>query len=459
MCLANVTILVGQVETSSQSDYAQPSPTVVLSPDVSAVHRIIIASAKNKVHPPPIIHAVQMPQHANDTEVVRVVDGEEQDNAHQQQGNDEEKDGKQKEEEEEENDDEEESGDDEYWLGDDEYREESSSLDEPEDKSPIIQILREAGIDDIDNETLAALPTWKEVTRLYGSKPRIHGLETSSCRAFQQHSHPADHFLGVAGCFNSGTNLLSELLIHNCLMTKRMETYGPQNKGIRWQVPWGKHSPPLNEEFRTRHKTKPGDENIQAHNVFAAVTIRDPYVWMRSMCRHPYGAYWPNDTGHCPNLIPNELDVKKEPWLQYKQSVPIDVQYSEFNRQHESLVHFWNEWYAEYLQAPFPRLIVRFEDLIFHAKEVTTQVCNCAGGTMQPRFSYIQNSAKKGTPGAHGKDGEKTSFIDAIVKYGKETSRLDGFTADDIAFARSHLNLKLMDLFGYPFDEPPQSIQ
>jgi hypothetical protein len=398
-----------------------------------------------------------MQQHANDTEVV--VDGDEQDNAHQQQGNDEEKDGKQKEEEEEEENDDEESGDDDYWLGDDEYREESSSLDEPEDKSPIIQILREAGIDDIDNETLAALPTWKEVTRLYGSKPRIHGLETSSCRAFQQHSHPADHFLGVAGCFNSGTNLLSELLIHNCLMTKRMETYGPKNKGIRWQVPWGKHSPPLNEEFRTRHKTKPGDENIQAHNVFAAVTIRDPYVWMRSMCRHPYGAYWPNDTGHCPNLIPNELDVKKEPWLQYKQSVPIDVQYSEFNRQHESLVHFWNEWYTEYLQAPFPRLIVRFEDLIFHAKEVTTQVCNCAGGTMQPRFSYIQNSAKKGTPGAHGKDGEKTSFIDAIVKYGKETSRLDGFTADDIAFARSHLNLKLMDLFGYPFDEPPQSIQ
>ena len=292
LCLANVIIIVGQVET--HSDQQQLDETVI-SPD-SAVHRI--ASGGKKV-PPPIIRGVQM-QQTNDTASVVIVDDDKKDDVDQGYDESEEEKSEEEEEEEEEESEEESDGDD-YWLGDDDsIKEESKSLDEPEDKSPILQILREAGIDDIDNETLAILPTWKEVTRLYGLKPRIYGLET--CKAFQQHSDPAEHFLGVAGCFNSGTNLLSELLIHNCLMTKRMEKYGAQNKGIRWQVPWGKHSPPLDEEFRKNHKTKPGDKNIEAHNVFAAVTIRDPYVWMRSMCRHQYGAYWPNDTGHCPNL-------------------------------------------------------------------------------------------------------------------------------------------------------------
>jgi hypothetical protein len=240
-----------------------------------------------------------------------------------------------------------------------------------------------------------------------------------------------------------------------------MAKYGAVNKGVRWQVPWGKHSPPLNDEFRRTHKTKPGDKDIEAHNVLPIVTIRDPYVWMQSMCRHNYGAYWPSETGHCPNLIPDERDIKAEPWLKYKKSVPIDVQYSADagNRQHDSLVHFWNEWYGDYLKATFPRVLVRFEDLIFHAKEVTTKVCECAGGTMQPKFTYITNSAKKGTPGAHGSKQDRTSFIDALVRYGKDTDRLNGFTKEDIEFARSNLNLELMGLFSYEFDEPPRSVQ
>jgi hypothetical protein len=69
---------------------------------------------------------------------------------------------------------------------------------------------------------------------LYGPEPVIHGLNT--CASFRDSSDPADHFLGVAGTFNSGTNLLSELLIHNCHMTARMAKYGPINEGIRWQV-------------------------------------------------------------------------------------------------------------------------------------------------------------------------------------------------------------------------------
>jgi hypothetical protein len=320
------------------------------------------------------------------------------------------------------------------------------------DKEPILQILREAGFDDIDEETIRKLPTWTEVTTLYGDHPRIYGLD--QCKVFQSMSDPAEHFVGVAGTFNSGTNLMAELLIHNCEMKARMKKYGRENKGIRWQVPWGKHSPAGDDYFRQTHKTKK-DGNVDANNILPAVTIRDPYVWMHSMCRIHYKAFWPHDKhGHCPNLISDARDKAKFPSLRNKKVVPVAVHYPEFVRQHDSLAHFWNDWYNEYAKATFPRVIVRFEDLIFHAKEVTTAVCECAGGEMKKQdFMYIVDSAKKGL-GAHGKLSQRTSFIEAIIRYGKDTGRLSGMTPEDIEFARKSLDRDLVEFFGYL--DPPQ---
>jgi hypothetical protein len=93
--------------------------------------------------------------------------------------------------------------------------------------------------------------------------------------------------------------------------------------------------------------------------------------------------------------------------------------------------------------------MVRFEDLIFHAKEVTTTVCTCAGGKMKNGdFVYIVDSAKKGV-GAHGKMEQRTSFIDAIVRYGKNTNRLTSYTVEDLKFARKSLDRNMMEFFGY----------
>jgi hypothetical protein len=240
-------------------------------------------------------------------------------------------------------------------------------------------------------------------------------------------------------------------------MTTRMKKYGSESKGIRWQVPWGKHTPPLDEEFRQTHKTKKGDLNIEADNVLPAVMIRDPYVWMHSMCRHRYKARWAlskEDGAHCPNLVPDQRDIDEFPYLKHKESIPVTVTYSEFQREHASLAHFWNDWYNEYMEVTFPRLIVRFEDLIFSAKEVTTTVCKCAGGNMKEQdFVYIVDSAKKGV-GAHGAQSQRTSFIDAIVRYGKDADRLAGLTPADIEFARKSLDRNLIELFGYL--DPPE---
>jgi hypothetical protein len=74
------------------------------------------------------------------------------------------------------------------------------------------------------------------------------------------------------------------------------------------------------------------DADVDANNILPAVTIRDPYVWMLSMCRHEYAAHWHHDPdGHCPNLIPDEQDLKDfSKWLRKGESVKVHVKYNGF---------------------------------------------------------------------------------------------------------------------------------
>ena len=106
-------------------------------------------------------------------------------------------------------------------------------------KGPIIDLITEAGIsfDPVeDADLLDELPDWDDVVQMYGAKPIIHGINEGNCQRFQQHSDAGEHLVGTAGTFNSGTNLMAELLIHNCMMPERMKKYGSKNRGIRWQV-------------------------------------------------------------------------------------------------------------------------------------------------------------------------------------------------------------------------------
>jgi hypothetical protein len=169
------------------------------------------------------------------------------------------------------------------------------------------------------------------------------------------------------------------------------------------------------------------------------------------MCRHSYGADWIHDPTHCPNLVPNKSD--EQLFVDTQNTIPktmnVTVHYAEFTRYHASLVEFWNDWNRAYAKATFPRLMVRFEDIIFHPKQITQTICECAGGqlhTNQP-FIYVVDSAKKGA--AHGTD--KTSYVDALVKYGTERGRYTGFTRDDLQYALKHLDPDLMRLFGYHY--------
>ena len=138
-----------------------------------------------------------------------------------------------------------------------------------------------------DTETLSRLPTVSDVTALYGPTPVVLGLE--SCSSFQKNNllDAAEHLVAVAGSFNTGTNLLAELLIANCVMPERQRKYGTH--GVRWQVLWGKHTPVDDEGFRRAHRTysnatgRNHEPPIVPEAIFPAVTIRDPFKWMQSV--------------------------------------------------------------------------------------------------------------------------------------------------------------------------------
>lgn len=324
----------------------------------------------------------------------------------------------------------------------------TDSSDHSNNRERIIDIFKDAGIS-LTADDLKALPTWEQIEQVTGSNaPLIYNLD-KSCRAFRDAIPGVDRNIGCSGMFNSGTNLVTQLLKQNCQIPERVEKYGKEEPfhdaqgkkigpgeahGIRWQVPWGKHMP---ANYREEHSTK-WATSIWKESVLAVVTIRHPYPWFASMCHNHYSAYWPhNDHGLCPHLLDKNREL-----------VPVELKYDAHKTRYDSLAHLWNNWYEQYLsKADFPYLVVRFEDLQFHAKNVTHTICECAGGVIRTDrpFQYIVDSAKDG-PG-HGK--ERTGMLAAWIKYGKAMPPQNGFGTADYETAMEHLNKDYMDMFEY----------
>ena len=360
------------------------------------------------------------------------------------------------------------------------------------DKEPLIEILRQSGMkeSDITDNVVERLPTWSTVTSLMGTHPRIHGLDT--CPSFRSSIPPAESFVAPAGAFNSGTNLMAELLIANCINPHRVAKYGVGNNGVRWQVNWGKHQPP---SHRLDHSVNQ-DGQVPNQNILPVVLVRDPYTWMQSLCRNRYATHWFHVVPlHCPNLIPNHVEREflpqaptykqrrtdlhhNDPWLidnvvntaNYtldSKTVPVYVKYKKETTNHDSLAHMWNDWYHAYFYnddnnnngSSFPRLMVRFEDLLFFGKNVTEQVCACMGGRIHPRgFVHVAQSAKKGK--IHQ---DKSTLVDVLVRYGGgaryDADKSKGMTAEDLDFAKASLDPHMMQVFGYQHPTIPQQQQ
>lgn len=313
-------------------------------------------------------------------------------------------------------------------------------IDMGNDESNRIRMtLRRAGVI-VDDKLQSQLPTWGEMTSLYGPQPNIIGLET--CEAFRHSlAKPSDALIGPAGLFNTGTNFLEQMLYLNCQIP---DSTIPTN-GMRRNVPWGKHTP---ASWRLHFEAEV-DGGVSHTDTLPIVMVKDPMTWMQSMCRHPYAAQWRHTQKHCPNLVPNDSD--EEAGIHGRgpeNAIEVSIRYNgnkDGTTHHDSLADLWNDWYGAYYEADYPRLIVRYEDLLFYPEFVVTKICQCAGGKIKfENFQFEKNPAKGGA--AHeGSSG----LAEATVKYGKAENRFVGFDAKDKSYAANHLRRDLMDAFKY----------
>lgn len=199
-------------------------------------------------------------------------------------------------------------------------------------RKPLLDLLHQAGLQITDRRVLNRLPRWSQVVDLYGEKPIVIGMET--CKRFLQSKSPK--YCGVAGQMNVGTNALAKYMSSNLRSS---------NITILAQVPWHKHGwTALRNVYNFTYP-------YQRHEaVLPIVIIRHPYFWLHSMCTSPYNMKWKHSHKRCPNLIQKDGS-----------SVPVRIRWGSHRREWQSLVHVWSEWYREYYEADFPRLMIRFE--------------------------------------------------------------------------------------------------
>jgi hypothetical protein len=177
---------------------------------------------------------------------------------------------------------------------------------------------------------------------------------------------------------------------------------------------------------------------------------------MQSMCKQGYGVRWDHDSRkHCPNLVPNSFDERR-----FKKHIARNNKNNNnatsirvwmgadriTGPSWDSLVHYWNAWYESYLEeAPWPRLIIRFEDTLFHPKQVMAEVCKCGGGHFVEPFQYLIDKAK------WNHANKQNNMVTAMIQYGTNTGRYRNMTSEDLRFAKQTLNSKLMDIFHYNY--------
>jgi hypothetical protein len=307
------------------------------------------------------------------------------------------------------------------------------------DKELLLQILADAlknasATEDQTYGNCSALPAWQEVTKLYGSKPMILGLE--HCAAFRNNATLQDPLGGlrVAGFYNSGTNALEQTLLRNL---NNADTDGRQE--LPTVVPWSKHRPlwTAKESYFLEHR-----------HVLPVVVVRDPYRWMQSMCKTRYDLFWQrnlrlNGIEHCPNLVPSSQDEQN--FNQNRSTFAVWLRNPIQNSTHDSLAALWSRWNGAYLNTSIPRLIVRMEDLIFHGPEMVQKLSECVGVDRADPYVFLTEAAK-----SHGRSADLAT---AMIKYGRRDGRYAGMTTLDLAYARHALSGDLMQALRYEYDD------
>lgn len=360
--------------------------------------------------------------------------------------------------------------------------------DECTDKERLLGILARAlgGSNSSDNDENAnllpllsvedciILPTWTEVVELYGSEPVIYGLET--CATYRQHLQQQRDGVKsapfkfekrsmaspkpqprVAGLFNTGTNALAQSFQLN-IAPLHTQSHSANPYFHEYNLLGGKHVPPKAEWYSTFRTTA-----ARRWNVFPVVLVRDPFRWMSSMCKSSYNAEWQRGyQGRCPNLVPTAQERHLPEFANVTTTFPVAVSLRAhyYYDYYTSLADLWSQWNQQYIEAEFPRILIRFEDTLFHAEQVMYEIKQCLGlldpsnQTDAPQeipFEYFLDKSKKSPTTA--------DFATALSKYGRASGRYDSITEEDRAYLQTALDPRLMQLFHYPNISPPATVK
>jgi hypothetical protein len=77
----------------------------------------------------------------------------------------------------------------------------------------------------------------------------------------------------------------------------------------------------------------------------------------------PYTMEWDHTVDGC-NVMAESMRFRETPLQQRDVNLgnPVNILWgANLQREWQSLVHVWSEWYREYYDADFPRIIIRFE--------------------------------------------------------------------------------------------------
>lgn len=220
-------------------------------------------------------------------------------------------------------------------------------------------------------------------------------------------------------------------------------------------------------------------ENRNNSSILPIVLVREPWTWLQSMCRNSYAARWYHVEGeHCPNFVPNHVErdwfrksrrfafnhFDKDPIATQNVAVkagfqldmdviPLFVAFSSGRVWYKSLIHLWKDWYQDYFDAPFPRIIVRLEDLVFHPYEVVSSICRCAGGSFnKDNFTINSYSTKGRSDNLSHKRTRGTDLLSAFSLHTTGSNRTAGMSLKDIQFAKAVLQESVAPTFGYQLD-------
>jgi hypothetical protein len=169
------------------------------------------------------------------------------------------------------------------------------------------------------------------------------------------------------------------------------------------------------------------------------------------MCRQNYGAQFDHSKLDCPNIVPYPGDIEAHPRYARVKYIPIHVKYDgDCERKYDSLPHLWNEWYSSYENSSFPFLLVRMEDLVFHAETILPKVCECAGFEYLGNFRHI-NEVQNTNHGIE-QNATRQGLLRSILTYGNISNRRAGYPLFQLKAARTVLSDHLMRRLNYRYE-------